>query len=413
MKKILETTASLCLLSMSILIVEVCKADATTSSDSTANAAVVLATAQASLQQAQLNNQKTEIENIQAALTAPDASKLKYSGTPATAGINATFYARLDELLENTTWGIDVTSCSNVILQKPVLQTTLMSYQATNAKLEGVWQSANAIGRPYRAALPPSDKMVPFIGAIGGVAAVDAVANLALNIVAAAKAQTALASNQLSKADSLVRAAVVQALLEEGKPVYDPDAYVPVLAQGAPACPTTLGELRKLDLTSKAVCAAEMIDLTQALLDTKAAEAAKAAKPDADKIKALANSSKALAQTNTDFQKLLTANADGVMPMTLALQGEHFNTVLQDKNACVLNVSVMTADADEVARDSTFSSYKLSIKTTTTVSWALSRPDGKIEKSGYKALTTPWELQAFDVERKNAAVRKPGPKAGG
>jgi sRNA-binding protein len=421
----------------------VCFGDSETSSDPNTEAKAQLEWAKqqleldkskAELEKTKADIQAKQLENIKNALSANDLAKLKDTDTLTAPTIKATYYAELGELLRNG-FCIKLGDCTSVVVQRPSLQTSLISYRATGAKLLGLWQDARNIVIPFESPTPqtPEIPIRPYsvlgMGALGTVAVVDAVANLALNIAAAAKTKTALGTTALDKADALVLAAAIKEVLAAPKKkVYDPDAYLPIQSDTtAPCQQVTKGtEFAKLNLLQKASCAGEEIEdarqvLTLRLAEEQQKKAAEASKKKKGKEKdtakptkpgASANGDTAAADTkqpdrlveavkaidllNTEYRKLFVTNDAGVMPLSVALQGETLDNVFKDDTACILSFSTASADADEVVTDGTFSSYKLSVRTATSVHWTLSKKDGSLVDAGFKVLSTPWQRQDLD-----------------
>lgn len=141
---------------------------------------------------------------------------------------------------------------------------------------------------------------------------------------------------------------------------------------------------------------------------------AAAAKPGAADTKQpdrLVEAVKAIDLLNTEYRKLFVTNDAGVMPLSVALQGETLDNVFKDDTACILSFSTASADADEVVTDGTFSSYKLSVRTATSVHWTLSKKDGSLVDAGFKVLSTPWQRQDLDPG-KQTPVGAAGQRAG-
>jgi len=399
-----------------------------TSNATAATAAATLANAQAS---AQLANQKNDIANIQAALQAPDPSKLRMNGTLAAPNVTATnnyllsteLQAWLNDTKDAHSPVQQLVNCKSIFLSRPSLATLTLAYKATDGKLKAIWAGLDRSTKDLRNAIKPEEGGAPRkaeIAALPAIAGADALANLVLSVAAAAKQQTAIGTQAISPANKILTAAVSEKVSGLGKPFYDADIITDVsygdLGNTAACAATTATELASLTLTGKAVCVGAETEKAQSAADDAQAYVAEAAKklqpldpsskkPDPDAkaraaldalMKRIDVHTKLLTQSKTDFQGLFTADASsGAIPFNSALQGEAYHSLLSGDGSCMLALSAISSDADTVVRDGTFSSYKLSIATTTTISWTISGWDGKIQRAGFKVLADKWARQAL------------------
>lgn len=209
----------------------------------------------------------------------------------------------------------------------------------------------------------------------------------------------------MGNAGRIVYASIVQKVPDSGRDFYDPDIVIgdpyesPV--ESTSCSPTPGVFVSTLPLTDKASCVGIALEKARAVaagMNVKPAPAdPKAVDPDKEARSRLADLTKLINQSNSDFQSLFVADGTtGIIPYNLATQGDKFNRLLKDPGTCMLSAGVVSSDADTIVRDGTFSRYKLALATTTTITWTISRPDGRILKSGFKALSTNWENQDLD-----------------
>ena len=394
-----------------------------------ANAATAQATAQQALVTSQLANQKDQIANIQSALATPNISSLRQTGTVAAPAINAAYSRLLSEQLgkwldangaDTPAASIQGGPCLAVVMSRASLSTLALAYRATSEKLVSTWSVLHAATESLRPVPVPAlvakpaavvatvkpDK--PANGALLAEAAgVASLANFALNVAAAAKTQTRLSTAPISPASKLVSAAVVGHLSGiAGVTLYDPDTASQVIGgkSGGPAtcANSTDNAVRSLSIESQADCVAEAIRNAAAVVDAKTAALTSlgpAATPDpnADARAKTAALGTAVIQATSDMQAMFTPDkATGTIPFVSAIQGESYARTMSAEKTCVLSINTISSDADSLVRDGTFTSYKLFLATTTTISWQVSQPDGKVLKSGFKAIATNWTKQALD-----------------
>lgn len=390
-----------------------------TVAQSLATVANAQAVAQQSLLSSQLANQKSEIANIQSALQSPDGSKLKASSALAAPTVNAVYYRIVNEQIDtwlassdatkNPTPITDANSCTSVFIGRPSLNLSLIQGKVVSSRLGAMWDTVNTATEDLKRTKTGKGFVLEAIP-LAGVAAADALASLMLNVGAAMKQQTALGSQQLSSTGKIIIAAV-QVHLAKNKKLYDPDA-VQLLdpAASSLACKKDDGtavarfeDLKDLPIPTRSVCVSEAISRAQDLL-TSTKSPAPSSDPKVDDPNASARQkydalAKALSQVKGDFQSIFAPDsASNTVPYLIGISGERFSRMLKEPGACILSLSAITSDADAVVRDGTFTSYKLSIATTTTVGWTYTSTDGQILTAGEKALSTKWEKQTLGDE---------------
>lgn len=407
---------------------------------SNANAALAQATAAQTLQSNQINNEKNQIANIQAALTAPSVASLKASGTLTVPTLNASYNNLLSDELATWLKHVDPTAftslakCDNVFISRTSLPQLILVYAATDSKLFADWSNLNAVytalnlmkvvdetpAKPAKGKKPVKPAQgaelvnqggpptTPANGGLLGVAAVDALANFALNAIAAAKEQTALGTATINPAGKIVEASISQYLLTEkkiGGAYFDSDlaiaAYLNTAKTGT-CLQSSVDTVQTLPILAKANCLAEMLAAAQTLSDAKAAslkplDPAAKTDPNAAMRSKIAAINSLIAQGTADMQAIYTPDkATGLIPYVSALQGAALNKTLGTDKSCVLTVTTISSDVDSVVRDGTFTSYKLSLAAATTISWRVSTTAGQILEAGFHSLASPWARQPLD-----------------
>lgn len=380
-----------------------------------ANASIAQAAAQQTLAASQLANEKNELALIQSAFQAPDPGKLRTVTNLTAPVLNAAYYRILSERMNtwldqpgnDNTPVSDLGACKVVFAARPSLLTAVQLYRATDAKLYALWKNLTDASASLTKPAAPTFSGQPHVNfaALATVGAASAVASLVASFAAAAKNSTAAGTQTMSNAGRVVFASIAQKVPTSGRDYYDADGVIgepydsPVESATCAATPGAF--VSKLPLADKASCvgiALEKARSVAAAVNINPAPAdPKTADPDKEARARLADVNKLISQSNSEFQALFTVDAStGIIPYNLATQGDKFNALLKSANTCILSANVISSDADTVVRDGTFSSYKLALATTTTLNWTVSQPDGKILKSGFKALSTDWKRQEMD-----------------
>lgn len=371
--------------------------------------------ADAALQASLSANTKADIANIQAAFAGPKASDLKTVSGLTAPTVNAAYNRILGEALESwlsSTTGrnpisdIITEKCTRVVMSRPALPVIIQTYRAVDAKLAVMTDNLVKATAMAKSKGNFKENMLPVVAITGAVAAVDLVANFA----AAAKQMTAVGSSPLGNADNIVKAMIAARIgdSKSGQSFYDTDLVSAIGYEnlGTGACPfdpsQESSKIQTGSLGDKATC------FNQALADARAALDGAPANPTDAQVKAnIASLSTLVTQSVAVFQAFFTADATGAVPFNAAAQGEFFSGLLTDKaqpvkgdktpdKTCILSIKTNAADADTVVRDGTFSSYKLSVETTTAISWTIADPKGKIERVGSRILSTQWKRQELD-----------------
>ena len=366
--------------------------------DDASNAQNQAAMAQANLLQAQLNNQKAELDLIHSALQGIDPSKYKTSA-PSSPQVNATVYKQLSEEFMSWLQSDDSPVAEIAALKKPLIIERASLPQAISvsksvyAQLRKLTDDLNTKRKELERAPPPvvAKFAAPAIGAIVSLG------NLVTSYVAAAKPQYAFGTTSVSKADELFQAAFYSSLLNKGRGsllLVDPDEAIdfcyPIFGAETGACAGT-GELVKAsEKMQKAIT--DSRDLLNKIKLPIPPKNPNMADPSADLRQKYAALAAATDSADKVFKDLFVADANGTVPFLLAEKGEFIDSLLS-QGAYLISLKCITMDADTVVRDSTFSPYRLSIAGTAIFSWRLSDGKGVIRMAGFKVLSSGWIRQ--------------------
>lgn len=373
-----------------------------------ASSAITQANAQAVAQQAlvtgKLANDKSDIANVQSTIPQFDGTKYRMANAPAATAISATYNRLLAEQLsewlsapstqKDQNVVDDLVGCSEILIYRPTLPAQGLAYNITNARLAMDWSD-------LKSASDDLSTSGPAAMALPTVAAVGAVADLFLNIAAAAKVQTTLGTQHLSGAENIINAAVFRKISGAGKVIFDPSSLVDLGQDFLPVKKICIDmNDSNATLLDKAGCTATAINTLDSEIKKKLATLkpldpnSKKVDPNASLRAKLDTYGKLLAQAKTNQLAMFSADSSGTsIPFLNAQVGEFFHKKMKGSNYCLLSLKTISSDADTIVRDGTFSSYKLSIATTSNISWVISLPNGQIKKSGFKSLSTSWTKQ--------------------
>jgi hypothetical protein len=350
------------------------------------------------LRQARADLAKTELANLQSALTAVDPSKVKV-GSVTAPKLTATSYQRLIEALGaldiNAEFGLK--KDDTVVWQRPGIDALLETYENVNAQLRAGWQDLQHANND----LDPSPQPHPgrntaeLVAPAAGVA----LANLAASFAAALKAQYGFETSPLDSSSRLEEAFVQQKLRSLGLVIFDPMASPKACYDDASSldtdfqCENTHGDS---PLITRAKALKTAIDKSR---KTLAAETAKLPPPPGEGRKdpkkqrreALAAFGKTISEVDDAYRKLYVPSATNAVPFIVALRGEAVSKRLSGENAHLLELTPLVSDVDAIARDKLFDSYKLAMRLTTAFQLKVTHSDGSVETKVFSVGSRSWE----------------------